>query len=96
MTKNLIIEMIKDELKKAKEKHPVFYKDIIHAVSVMVEEAGESLQAALDYTYLGGNEEKIIKELCQTGAMVFRILLNIEKMIGNEHYLYGDISDTLL
>ncbi len=82
-----IQKQVEYELKKAKEKWPVFYSDIIHAVSVMNEEAGESIQAALDYTYDGGSIENVRKELTQTAAMCFRCLENIEKMQTNKHLL---------
>ena len=75
-----IVAEIISELKKAKIKWPEYYNDVIHAVSVMNEEAGEVIQAALDLTYDNGSIEKVKKELIQTAAMCFRALENIDNL----------------
>ncbi len=74
-----VIDIILEELQKAEKKHPHWPKDKIHAVGIMVEEAGESMQAALDFTYSGGEIEKLRHELVQTGAMAVRALMNLEE-----------------
>ena len=66
------------ELQKAEYKHPDFPDDLIHQLSVMVEEAGEAVQAANQYIYEGGEFENVKKELIQTGAMCLRCLINLK------------------
>ena len=77
MKKAIAIESICTELESATYKHPYFPTDIIHQVSIMNEEAGESIRAALNYVYEDGNIEEVRSELIQTGAMVIRCLMNI-------------------
>jgi len=69
--------LILAELKRAKELHPCFPVDTIHQVSVMVEEAGEALQAALNHVYHGGSLEDVKTELIHAGAMAIRCLMNL-------------------
>jgi NTP pyrophosphatase (non-canonical NTP hydrolase) len=66
------------ELRKAEAKHPRWPEDPIHAVAILVEEAGESMQAALDYTYSGGDIERLREELAQTVALAIRALLHLD------------------
>ncbi len=72
------IERIFDELRKAEAKHPSWPTDPIHAVGILVEEAGEAMQAAIDVTYSSGDVEHLRKELAQTGAMAIRALIHLE------------------
>ena len=72
-----VIELIFDELRKAEAKHPGWPEDKIHAVGILVEEAGEAMQAAIDCTYRGADVEKLRIELAQTGAMAIRALLHL-------------------
>lgn len=74
-----IIKCIKDELLRAEIKYPDFPNDIIHQVSIMNEEAGEAIRAALNHVYHGASIELLKEELIQTGAMVIRCLENISK-----------------
>lgn len=72
---------IMDELEAAQAKHPDWPTDWIHRAAIVAEEAGETLQAAIDYEYLGEAAEdlaRIKKELEQTGAMVLRCLMYME------------------
>lgn len=71
------IDSIFDELEKAEKKHPCWPEDIIHAIAIMVEEAGESMQAALDCVYDDGSIEHLKLELAQTGAMCIRALMHL-------------------
>ena len=67
------ISNLLDEVSKAEKKFPLFPTDPIHMTSIMVEEAGESMQAALDLFY--GREEcvdNLMAELIQTAAMCYR------------------------
>lgn len=72
-----IMPAITAEYIRAKEKHPYWPKDIIHQVSIMNEEAGEAIRAALNHVYEGQPIEEIEKELIQAGAMVLRCLENL-------------------
>jgi hypothetical protein len=45
--------------------------------AIMVEEAGETLRAALNAEYHEGSVEDIRREAIQTGAMVVRLLSNL-------------------
>ena len=79
MESNKVIDLIICELKKAEEKHPGWPTDRIHAVSIIAEEVDEAMQEAIDITYFqNGSEERLIKELAQTGAMAIRALKSIE------------------
>lgn len=78
MTEEEIIELGLAELKRAENKHQVFPTDPVHQVGIMVEEAGEALQATLNYFYHGGSVEDIEKETIQTLAMCVRFLKNLE------------------
>jgi hypothetical protein len=80
MTHQNAVAAICSELKKAIIKHPKFPTDIIHAVSIMNEEAGESIREALNLVYEDGSIDNLIKEVTQTGAMCLRILENIEHL----------------
>jgi len=77
MTKDEAIRHIMCELARAEDIYPAWPTDQIHAVAVMVEEAGESMQAALDCTYSDGTIKHLREELVQTGAMVVRCLINL-------------------
>ncbi|MEW6670207.1 MAG: hypothetical protein AB1427_00805 [Thermodesulfobacteriota bacterium] len=71
------IDLIFKELKSAESKHPGWPIDPIHAAAIMAEEAGETLQAAIDFVYKDAPEEKAIIEAAQCGAMAIRFLLGI-------------------
>lgn len=72
-----VIELIFDELRNAEKKHPGWPDDKIHAVGILIEEAGEAMQAAIDHVYNGDGVEKLRIELAQTGAMAIRALINL-------------------
>lgn len=74
---NQAIQDILSELESAERKYPDFPADKIHAVSVMNEEAGESIRAVLNHVYHNGSIEEVRKELIQTGAMVIRNLIHL-------------------
>jgi len=71
------IDQIFRELGAAEEKHPGWPTDVVHATAIMVEEAGEAMQAALDAYYKRGDLEHLRQELAQTGAMCIRALVNL-------------------
>ena len=81
------IELIFRELAAAEEEHPGWPDDAIYAVAILIEEAGEAMQAAIDLTWLdkgalrGVRNEligKLRRELAQTGAMALRALIHLE------------------
>ena len=74
-----IIDDIYHEYCSACKIHPHWPEDPIHAVSIMNEEAGESIRAALNYVYEDGSLEDLKKELIQTAAMCIRALINIKE-----------------
>jgi len=68
--------LIETELERAEKKFPTYPTDIIHQVSIMNEEAGETIRAALMYTYENGSLDDIRTEIIQTAAMCLRWLRN--------------------
>ena len=69
-----IYRLIEHEVIRAEKLHPYWPTDIIHQVSIMNEEAGESIRAALNYMYHDGELDDVIEELIQTAAMCIRCL----------------------
>ncbi len=74
-----VLAMLFEALKKAEAKFPGWPVDPVHGTAILGEEAGEAVQAALDY-YYGRVEtlDALKKELAQTGAMAIRMLLFLE------------------
>lgn len=63
-----------DEVKRAESKFPEWPTDMIHAAAIVVEEAGELSQAALKWTYEGGDAEAAGKEATQVAVTAIRFL----------------------
>lgn len=63
-----ILDQITAEVNRAKEKHPNWPGDTIHAAAIVCEESGELIRAALQHKYEGGNIEEMRKEAIQTSA----------------------------
>lgn len=76
-----ILFEIKRELEKAKQKHPFFPMDTVWRCAIMMEEAGEAVQAANNVAWEDGDKESLKLELLHTAAMCVRIL---EAMIQEE------------
>lgn len=75
-----VIERVFGELKKAEEKFPGWPTDPIHAAAIVAEEAGELVQAAIDFTYsddLPGHWQ-MEEEAAQCAAMGIRFLLGLK------------------
>ncbi|HDL7463477.1 TPA: hypothetical protein PXN49_004130 [Yersinia enterocolitica] len=70
---------IVDEAMRASEIHPKWPTDALHAVSILTEESGELMKAAIEYHYNNGDIEAVREEAVQTGAMALRVLMNIDK-----------------
>jgi hypothetical protein len=79
MKRKDIINNILVKLQEAEEKHPTFPVDTIHQVSIMNEEAGEAIRAALQYVYEKGSIKALELELMQTAAMCIRVLENLQR-----------------
>ena len=73
---NIVIDIL-CEVERAREKHPQWPDDIIHAVAIVAEESGEAVRAALNHVYHGGSIEEVRTELVQTAAMCIRMLNNL-------------------
>ena len=73
-----ITTIIETELERAKKKFPQWSLDPVHGAAIMAEEAGEALQAALDFYYGRGGSKKLKKEIIHTLAMAARFLMNLE------------------
>lgn len=73
-----VIQDVFTELSRAEAKFPGFPTDPVHAAAIVVEEAGELQQAALEHTYEGGELEQVRNEAVQTAAMALRFLFNFK------------------
>jgi hypothetical protein len=83
MTRNQVMDLVFAELKAAEAKHPTWPDDPIYGAAIVAEEAGELIQASIDWTYKKNedgtvkNNSQMIKEAIQTAAMGIRFLLNL-------------------
>ena len=73
---------IMNELARAERKHPIWPEDTIHQVAIMMEEAGEAVQAANDLLYGDPGADLMFRadlhrELVHTGAMCLRCLMHL-------------------
>lgn len=71
------IDAIIDQLRKAEQKHPFWPTDPIHAAAILAEEAGELVQATIDFVYSGKDIQEAAFEAAQCGAMAIRFLMNV-------------------
>jgi NTP pyrophosphatase (non-canonical NTP hydrolase) len=71
-----ITEAIQKELARAKAKFPWWPVDPIHAAAIVNEEAGELIQAALQFTYEEGTHSAMFDEAVQVAAMAIRFIEN--------------------
>lgn len=74
------INSILDCYEQAIAKHPdeTWPKDVVHMTAIMMEEAGEAVQAANDVAHADASLEPLRLELAQTAAMCIRCLVNLE------------------
>ncbi len=66
------------ELNAAERQFPDWPIEIDRGVAIMMEEAGETQKAAIDYSYGRGTKGEIKTELIQTAAMCIRMLSAME------------------
>jgi NTP pyrophosphatase (non-canonical NTP hydrolase) len=92
-------KLLDDELDNAESKFPKFPIDPVHAAAILQEEAGELIQAALQFTYEGGSYDAVRKEAIQVGAMALRFLVNMVWMNSRPseqvERLTGNVQQTL-
>ena len=75
-----VFDEILFELLRAEKKFPNWPRDPVHGVAIMMEEAGEAIQAAIDFYYKREETpEKLRKELLQTAAMATRMIIFVDK-----------------
>jgi len=67
-----VVKLILCELRRAREKHPKWPQDFVHASAVVAEECGELTRAALKTHYEGERPVEMINEAIQTAAMCIR------------------------
>jgi hypothetical protein len=83
MTQKEAINLILDELLRAKDKHPDYPNDVIHMASIISEESGELVRASNQWEYefnekrSGEMYDNLIEEAVQTAAMCVRFLENL-------------------
>lgn len=74
-----ILKEIEEEMMRAIAKFPKWSLDPVHGAATVAEEAGEAIQASLDYYYGRAGSHQLKKELIHTATMAIRFLLNFEK-----------------
>jgi hypothetical protein len=81
VTEYSAIDAILKELERAEKLHPTWPMSTVDQVAIMMEEAGESIRAALNYKYHGGSIDEVRTELIQTGAMCVRCLNKLKPQL---------------
>lgn len=76
-----IISDVCEEILRAEKKFPGWPVDVVHGAAIVAEEAGEALQASLDFYYGRSDERPLRKELIHTAAMAMRFLKNLDTSI---------------
>jgi hypothetical protein len=88
MTRDEVVDLIFDELRKAEEKHPGWPEDLVYGAAIVSEEAGELTKACYDLHLLRQRfndktiattqaRQRVKKEAAHTAAMGIRFLLNL-------------------
>ena len=75
-----ILKEVEEELARAKARFPKWPRDPVHGAAIVAEEAGEAVQAALEFYYEMAGAHVLKKELIHTVAMGIRFLMNFETM----------------
>lgn len=69
-----LIQLIETELAKARDKHPDWPNDQIHAAAIVAEESGELIRAAVQFEREDGDMEAICKECVHTIVTAIRCI----------------------
>jgi molybdopterin biosynthesis enzyme len=77
MTFDEAVGLVAAELVRAEHKHPSWPADMIYGAAIVAEEAGELIQAAIDYELAKGPAGPLTTEAVQTAAMGIRFLMNL-------------------
>ena len=77
MTREQAIEKVVEEFDRASKMWPGWPSDPVHAAAVVVEEAGELMQDALDLCYGKKNEAHMANEAAQVAASAIRFLMSV-------------------
>ena len=72
------------ELRKAEAKFPGWPEDPVHGAAIVAEEAGELVQAALDWYYERGKSKDVEVEALHTAAMAIRFLVFMNRVVEEE------------
>lgn len=74
-----IFHKLAEETVRSEKIYPIWPEDIIHAVAIISEGAGELIKSANDYRWHGGSKgkDKLIKDATELGAVVVRLLKNL-------------------
>lgn len=88
MTPERAIDLVMKELHRAEAKHPGWPVDRLRQVAIIVEEAGEALQAALNIIE---TEETLVRQVPQTDKA---IKVNYEWMVKLEEDLEAEVAST--
>lgn len=84
MNRNEAITMVLTELEHAKMLHPVWPANRIHQAAIVMEEAGELIQATLEARYEPHKGGTPLKEAVQTAAMAIRFLMDAGSQVSHE------------
>lgn len=76
MTWEAAVELIRQEVERAKTKHPDWPTDPVYQAAIVAEESGELVRAALQHKREGADDYPIFREAIQTAATCVRLLMN--------------------
>jgi hypothetical protein len=81
-----VCEEILAEYARACAKFPTWPSNAAEAATVFAEEAGETVKAAAEAWWTGGDPQEIEKEAVQAAAMAIRLIVGLRC----GHYRFGD------
>jgi len=70
----MVMAQIKAEIERAREIHPDWPSDVLHAAAIVSEESGELMRAAVQHRGEGGTLEACDEEAIQTAAVAIRFV----------------------
>ncbi len=73
-----VLVQIFSEVERAEKLHPDWPTNPIHQAAIVTEEAGELLQASLNYDEHKGSKRTLITEAVHTAAAAIRFLKSLE------------------